>query len=71
MATGLVIHISSGDDRHTEILTDERIRIGNSESADLKLRSSSLPKNSTNGHLLELIRRDGSYQVGAFDTSLK
>ena len=71
MATGLVIHISSGDDRHTEILTDERIRIGNSESADLKLRSSSLPRNSTNGHLLELIRRDGSYQVGAFDTSLE
>ena len=71
MATGLVIHISSGEDRHTEILTDERIRIGNSESADLKLRSSSLPKHSTNGNLLELVRRDGSYHVVAFDTSLE
>ena len=39
MATGLVIHISSGEDRHTEILTDERVRIGNGESADLKLRA--------------------------------
>jgi serine protease Do len=71
MATGLVIHISSGEDRHTEILTDERIRIGNSESADLKLRSSSLPAQSTNGHLLELARRDGTYHVVAWDHSLE
>ena len=71
MATGLVIHISSGEDRHTEILTDERVRIGSSEGADLKLRASSLPKKSTNGHLLELERRDGSYQVVAFDTNLE
>ena len=48
MATGLVIHISSGADRHTEILTDERVRIGNSEGSDLRLRSSALPKNSSN-----------------------
>ena len=39
MSTGLVIHISSGDDRHTEILTDESVRIGASESCDLRLRS--------------------------------
>jgi serine protease Do len=71
MATGLVIHISSGEDRHTEILTDERIRIGSSESADLKLRSSSLPKNAPNGHLLELARHDGSYRVVDWDKSLE
>jgi S1-C subfamily serine protease len=71
MATGLVIHISSGEDRHTEILTDERIRIGSSESADLKLRSSSLPKNTANGHLLELARQDGAYRVVAWDHSLE
>jgi serine protease Do len=71
MATGLVIHISSGEDRHTEILTDERIRIGSSESADLKLRSSSLPRNTTNGHLLELARHDGSYRVVDWDKSFE
>src|SRR5262245_8853606 len=71
MATGLVIHISSGDDRHTEILTDERIRIGSSEGAELRLRSSSLPKHSSNGYLLELIRQDGDYHVVAIDTSLE
>ena len=70
MATGLVIHISSGADRHTEILTDERVRIGNSEGSDLRLRSTSLPKNS-NGYLLELVRRDGTYEVAALNTSLE
>ena len=71
MATGLVIHISSGADRHTEILTDERVRIGNSEGSDLRLRSSALPKNSSNGYLLELVRRNGTYEVAAIDTSLE
>jgi len=71
MATGLVIHISSGEDRHTEILTDERIRIGSSESADLKLRSSSLPKHTPNGPLLELARHDGTYRVVDWDKSLE
>ena len=71
MATGLVIHISSGEDRHTEILTDERVRIGNSENAELRLRASSLPKNVSNGCLLELVRQDGSYLVSDFDRSLE
>ena len=44
MATGLVIHISSGDDKHTEVLTDERIRIGSCDDCHLRLRMSDLPK---------------------------
>ena len=70
MSTGLVIHISSGDDRHTEILTDESVRIGASESCDLRLRSSSLPKTAANTVLLELSRANGSYRVTDFDPSL-
>ena len=66
MATGLVIHISSGDDRHTEILTDDSVRIGASESCDLRLRSSSLPKSATNSVLLELSRANGLYRVTDF-----
>ena len=71
MATGLVIHISSGEDRDTEILTDERVRIGNSEGADLRLRASSLPKNTNNGFLLELVKKNGSYHVASFDSNLE
>ncbi|HEV8430580.1 MAG TPA: trypsin-like peptidase domain-containing protein [Pyrinomonadaceae bacterium] len=70
MATGLVIHISSGDDRHTEILSDDSLRIGASESCDLRLRSSSLPKNAANTVLLELSRKNGSYRVTDFDPAL-
>ena len=70
MATGLVIHISSGDDRHTEILSDDSVRIGASEGCDLRLRSSSLPKNAANTVLLELSRQNGSYRVAGFDPTL-
>src|SRR5215510_5494437 len=60
MATGLVIHISSGEDRHTEILTDDSIRIGTTETCDLRLRASSLPKSAANATLLELARTNGT-----------
>ena len=70
MSTGLVIHISSGDDRHTEILTDDSVRIGTSESCDLRLRSSSLPKTAANTVLLELSRANGSYRVSESDPTI-
>jgi serine protease Do len=70
MATGLVIHISSGDDRHTEILSDDSVRIGASEGCDLRLRSSSLPKTAANTVLLELSRQNGSYRVIGFDPAV-
>ena len=71
MATGLVIHISSGEDRHTEILTDDNLRIGTNESCDLRLRSSSLPKSAANTLLLELGRSNGGpYRVASFDQTV-
>jgi S1-C subfamily serine protease len=71
MASGLVIHISSGDDRHTEILTDDRIRIGTTEDCDLRLRSSSLPKNLADSVVIELARYGNSYRVANFEQSLE
>jgi S1-C subfamily serine protease len=70
MATGLVIHISSGEDRHTEILTDDSIRIGTTEGCSLRLRSSSLPKEAGNSILLEMARANGSYRISDFDPAL-
>ncbi len=71
MATGLVIHISSGDDKHTEVLTDERIRIGSCDDCGLRLRSSDLPKDrSVDGVVLELARRNGAYRIANFDQLL-
>jgi S1-C subfamily serine protease len=71
MSTGLVIHISSGEDKHTEVLTDELIRIGSSEDCDLHLRASDLPKRAdSDGLVLSLERTNGHYRVADFDRSL-
>jgi len=70
MATGLVIHISSGKDNNTQVLTDEHVRIGNSEDCGVRLRSSSLPKRADDGPVLELARKNGSYLITGFDESL-
>ena len=72
MATGLVIHISSGDDKHTEILTGEHIRIGKSDLCDLRLRASDLPAISGSGDVvLEVSRAGGLYRVSDFDPLLE
>lgn len=73
MASGLVIHISSGEDKHTEILTDENIRIGNSDDCELRLRTSDLPKaaGSPAGLVLELSRTNGHYRVTEFNRALE
>ena len=71
MANGLVIHIASGKDKHTEVLTNEHIRIGSCEDCDLRLRLSALPiKVENNGVVLELTRANGAYRVVNFDESL-
>ena len=71
MATGLVIHISSGKDKHTQVLTDERVLIGSSEDCAVRLRASSLPQRSDeNRPALQLDRRNGSYLVSGIDESL-
>ena len=70
MATGLVIHISSGEDRHTEILSDDTIRIGACETCNLRLRSSGLPKNANDTVLVELSRTNGWYRVTSFAPEL-
>jgi serine protease Do len=71
MASSLVIHIAAGEDKHTEVLSQDRIRIGASEDCDLRLRSSSLPMNEHAGGLvLELARTNGHYRIKDFDQSL-
>src|SRR6185295_10224833 len=72
MATGLVIHIVSGEDKHTEVLTDEHIRIGSRDDCDLRLRLSSLPKATIpgDGIVLELARSNGYYRVIDFDQAM-
>ena len=72
MASGLVVHIASGGDRSTEVLTQERIRIGATPECELQLPSSgdSLSAN-THGPVIELARHNGFYRVANFDHSLQ
>jgi serine protease Do len=70
MASGLVIHISSGENKHTEILSDELIRIGRTEDCDLRLRTSDLPPASGEVQL-ELARVNGAYRVVDFDQAIE
>jgi serine protease Do len=70
MATGLVIHISSGKDKHTQVLTDEQVRVGSGDDCVVRLRASSLPGRPDDTRpLIDLERRDGSYRITAFDES--
>jgi S1-C subfamily serine protease len=71
MASSLVIHIAAGEDKHTEVLSQDRIRIGASDDCDLRLRASSLPAGeSANQVVLELARTNGHYRIKDFDQSL-
>lgn len=71
MANGLVIHISAGDDRHTEALSQDTILIGTNEDCHIRLRASHLPNDYTpNGAVLELIRGNNSFRVKSYDKSL-
>ena len=64
MSSGLVIHISSGQERHTEVLSRERIRIGPGEDCDVRLGSDLLTDSSI---FLELALHNGLYRISEFD----
>ncbi|HEU4593960.1 MAG TPA: trypsin-like peptidase domain-containing protein [Pyrinomonadaceae bacterium] len=64
MSSGLVVHISSGQERHTEVLSHERIRIGPGEDCDVRLGSDILTDSTI---FLELARHNGHYRISEFD----
>jgi S1-C subfamily serine protease len=68
MASGLVVHLEVGRERHTELLTHERIRIGAGEACDLRLAREAIP--AARDLLIELEREGGHYQVADFDPTL-
>lgn len=67
MANGLVIHVVAGLDKHTEVLTGDRIRIGSSEACELRLPDSALPSNNP---ILELAKTNGYYRIKSYDSTL-
>src|SRR2546423_1734290 len=68
MANGLVIHIEVGAERHTEVLADERIRIGTDPDCELRLQPELF--GTPPGLLLELVFTNGHYRITDFARDL-
>ena len=69
MASSLVVHVEIGEERHTEVLMHERIRIGSDADCELRFQPGVIPR--ADGFLLELQRTNGQYRIGDFDRSLR
>lgn len=67
MAGGLVVHITNGEERHTEVLPHERVLIGPGEGCHIRLGTELL---SDSDVLLELNRQNGNFRVGEFDPEI-
>ncbi len=70
--TGLVIHISSVNDRSTEVVMSERIRIGACEDCDVKIRlPQQLIEATAKVPVIELARSNGSYWVTSLNSGVE
>lgn len=69
--SGLVIHVSSLNDRSTEVVMRDHIRIGASEDCDVKIRLPQMAAAQANGPVIELARRNGVYRIAGFDPILE
>ncbi|HJQ31185.1 MAG TPA: trypsin-like peptidase domain-containing protein [Pyrinomonadaceae bacterium] len=67
MAGGLVVHIIAGQERHTEVLSQERVLIGPGEGCHIRLGSDLLTGSDV---MLELARHNGNFRVGEFDPEI-
>lgn len=67
MAVGIIIHISVATEKRTEYFSQERIRIGSDERADLQIQS---PELDTHGLWVEIENTEGVHRVIDLDESL-
>src|SRR5947208_16571309 len=70
-SNGLIIHVSSFNDRSTEVVTRDRIRVGTTDDCEVKIRLSQDPATPTNGPALELVRSNGIYRIESFNPGLE
>ena len=70
-SNGLIIHVSSFNDRSTEVVTHDRIRVGTTDDCEVKIRLSQDPATPTNGPVIELVRLNGIYRIDSFNPALE
>src|SRR5688500_3929217 len=68
MAVGIIIHVTVGNEKRTELFTDERIRFGADEVSDLQIHS---PKFSETGLLLEIEYEQDVYRITKYNEKLR
>ena len=69
-SNGLVIHVSSLNDRSTEVVMRDRISIGASDDCDVKIRLPQITAPEANGPVIELARLNGVYRIAGFNPAL-
>src|SRR5213080_3187236 len=69
-SNGLIIHVSSFNDRSTEVVTHDRIRVGTTDDCEVKVRLSQEPATPTNDPVIELVRLNGIYRIESFNPAL-
>lgn len=67
MSGGLVVHITNGTKRHTEVLPHDRVRIGPGEDCHIRLGSDLLTDSNI---FVELSRQNGHFHISEFDPEI-
>src|SRR2546421_4501518 len=67
MAAGIIIHITVGDEKRTEFFSQEHIRIGSEETADLQIHTG---QTNGSGTWFDLENSDGAYRIIDFNAAL-
>ena len=69
-SNGMVIHVSSLNDRSTEVVMADTVRIGTGDECDVKIRLAQTVANENNGTLIECQRVEGTYRIVNVDPAL-
>jgi serine protease Do len=69
-SNGLVIHVSSLNDRSTEVVMADTVRIGAGDECEVKIRLAQTAANDSNGTLIEIKRVEGTYRIVNVDPGL-
>lgn len=67
MAVGIIIHISVGSEKRTELFSEDRLSIGSDENSSLQIHTKQV---DVPGLWLELENTDGVFRVTKYDPSL-
>ncbi|HYW73808.1 MAG TPA: trypsin-like peptidase domain-containing protein [Pyrinomonadaceae bacterium] len=69
-SNGLVIHVSSLNDRSTEVVMSDTVKIGPGDDCDVKIRLAQTAADGANGTIIEAKRVDGTYRIVNVDPAL-